>query len=144
MTTEFALLTDICGLSTREAADMFEVRRDTAKSWSSGRGGRYQAPPQVLDALVALAASLDRAAREAVAVIDQQTKEHDAPDIVELGLASDDHEAQQLGLPAVGAHRALLARVVALGRAKGYHFQIVPRASTVPTAAAAQNREGGT
>ena len=37
MTTAFALLCQVCGLSTREAAAFLGTRHDTVKSWSSGR-----------------------------------------------------------------------------------------------------------
>ena len=61
----------------------------------------------------------------------------DPLDVVELGLASDDHEARDLGWPCVGAHRAVLARIVARGMADGHRFAVVPRGATTGTAGAA-------
>ena len=58
---------------------------------------------------------------------------------IEIGYPADDHEARALGLPCVGAWRAMAARVVArLERP----VVLVPRGSTPATAAAIQAREG--
>ena len=58
----------------------------------------------------------------------------DQPDqTFEFGLASDDEEARSLGWPCVGAHRAV-ARIL---WESGLDIVVVPRGSTIATAAAA-------
>lgn len=139
-TTAFALLVQLCGLSQREAAETFEVRLDTVKSWSAGRN---RAPDRILLQLATLASEIGYAAEEAAAVIAENMRKieaagRDPAEVpVELGLASDDTEAKSLGLPCVGAHRALLARVAAIAIRAGLTVEIVPRGSTAATAAAA-------
>lgn len=117
-----------CGLSQREAADFLDVRIDTLKSWGSGRNG---APAGVLAALHELSELQDRAANQ-VADVWQANGE---PDEIEIGLASDDYEAQTLGWPCVGAHMAVIRRVWEILPAD-VTLRVVPRSSTVATAAA--------
>lgn len=134
MSTQFAVLCQTCGLSQREAAEFLDVRIDTSKSWSQGRRA---APDGVIDALAALAEKIDGAAAAAIEqfadIVNQQGS---PPDVIELGLAADDHEAQSLGWPCVGAHAAVLGLTIARGMRRGYRFAVVPRGSTVATAAA--------
>lgn len=125
--TAFALLLDRCGLSHREAAVLLEVRPDTVKSWSAGRN---RPPAGVLADLRRLYAAIERAAAEAVAQIALAPADAE----IELGLASDDAEAQGLGWPCVGAQAAMLGIVAARC---GRPVRIVPRGSTLATAAAA-------
>lgn len=125
--TAFALLIARCGFSHREAADFLSVRLDTVKSWSAGRN---RAPAGAIADLRALHAKIERAASEALAVIAEQK-----PEEIELGIVADDHEAQGLGWPCVGAHAAVLGLVVARA---GIPVRIVPRGSTPATAAAAE------
>ena len=137
-TTVFTLLVQICGLSLGEAATFLGVRLDTVKSWSAGRN---PTPGGALGELAALAERIEDAADAALDEIARLAAEHGAPETIELGIAVDDHEAQSLGWPCVGAHRAVLARVVAAGTADGQRFAVVPRGSTPVTAAAADARE---
>ena len=135
MTTIFALLAQVCGLSQREAAAFLNVRLDTVKSWSAGRN---PAAADALDALAELAGKIDAAADEAVGGLGATAVTLDGdPEIIELGRAADDAEARSLGWPCVGAHRAVLALTVARGMAEGRTFAVVPRGSTAATAAAA-------
>lgn len=134
MTTIFSLLCQVCGLSHREAAAFLEVRLDTVKSWSAGRNCT---PDAVLDQLAELAALIDEAADRVVAMTDEQVLAHGSePEVIELGIAADDHEAQLLGWPCVGTHRAAIALAVARGMSEGYNFTVIPRGLTVLTAAA--------
>jgi hypothetical protein len=130
--TAFALLCDRCGLSHREAADFLRVRIDTVKSWSAGRN---PTPAGALEELRGLWWQIQAAAAEDVAIIERQPQ---PPVEIELGLASDDHEARALGWPCVGAHAAVLGTVVAGVAAP---VRIVPRGSTPATAAAAEVRD---
>lgn len=131
MTTAYALLLDRCGLSQREAAAFHGVRLDTVKSWSSGRN---RAPAGAIEELRALYARIERAATEALAQIAALARSHCEPAEIELGLASDDHEAQALGWPCVGAHAAVLGLIAARA---GLPVRIVPHGSTAASAAAA-------
>lgn len=90
--------------------------------------------PAVLDELRGLYARIERAAAEAIAAIQQ------APDgaEIEIGLASDDPEAQSLGWPCVGAQAAVLGLVVA---ALDRPVRIVPRGSTQASGAPVEVRE---
>ena len=133
MPSIFALLAQVCGLSHREAADFLDARPDTIQSWSTGR---RTAPDGAIEELAALADRIDEEADVFIAALETQAADFGEPDVVELGLAADDNEAQSLGWPCVGAHRAVLGLAVARGMAEGYRFRIVPRGSTLPTAAA--------
>jgi hypothetical protein len=83
------------------------VMRETVKSWSSGRN---PTPAAILDRLAGLAAHIDAAADEAVALGEAGL----------AGLAADDAEAQSLGWPCVGAHRAVIARAAARAMYRGH------------------------
>ena len=139
MPTAFALLLQVCGLSHGEAARFLNVRPDTVKSWATGR---RSVPGDALTALADLAAKIDAAADAAMGqVAEVATRAWTDPTVIELGIAADDHEAQSLGWPCVGAHRAVLALTLARGMAEGHRFAIVPRGLTLATAAAADARE---
>jgi DNA-binding XRE family transcriptional regulator len=128
MTTLFLLLLNSCGLSQKEAADTLDARLDTIKSWSSGR---RTPPPNVLALLRHLASYIDRRADDYIVfTIDKN------PQSVEIGYCADDAEAKSLGFPCVGAHNALIARLIA-GLPDSIEIKIVPRGSTPTTAAAA-------
>lgn len=135
MNTIFSMLAHVCGLSHREAADHLDVRLDTIKSWSSGRN---PTPPGALSQLAALADRIDSAADHIVETAMAQTEGMDRGDgLIQIGLATDDTEARDLGWPCVGAHRAALGLAAARLMATGYVVEVVPRGSTVATAAAA-------
>lgn len=126
MTTAYALLLARCGLSLREAAEFHGVRADTIKSWSSGR---RTAPDGAVAELRELYARIERAAAEAIKLARKRRATE-----LELGLASDDHEARSIGWPCVGAQAAAFGLVAAR---LNILVKIVPRGSTVATAAAA-------
>jgi hypothetical protein len=131
MKTLASLLFDRCGLSHREAAEFLKVRLDTVKSWSSGRNS---APAGAIDDLRRLYARIEKAAEEGLTSIN-----HAPPGVeIELGLASDDYEAQQIGWPCVGAHAAVLGIVAARTNKP---LIILPRGSTLATAAAIEAHE---
>ena len=133
--TPFKLLMDLCGLSIREAADYLGVRLDTAKSWSADR---RTCPESVLDDLRTLASRQATAAEQALAVLASHST---APDEIELGYPVDDHEAKTLGWPCIGAWKGMAARFVA---GSPVRVIMVPRGSTVATAAAIDARERAT
>lgn len=125
--TPYDLLRRRCGLSQPEAAEFHKVRLDTVKSWCSGRN---RANDGVLAELRRLHAQIERVAAEALAAIAAAP----AAEEIELGYAADDHEAQGLGWPCVGAQAASLGLVIARCDRP---VRLAPRGSTVATAAAA-------
>jgi len=135
--TPFAALCGLAGLSQREAADVLTVRIDTIKSWTSGR---RDAPSGAIAHLRELIMMQERAADEFFEELDAQTKQRGAPHDIELGYPTDDHEAQSLGWPCVGAWRAMAARVVA---GTDIELRFVPAGTTLATAAATDEHETG-
>ena len=130
MKSTYGLLRERCGLSIVEAAAFHHVSDDTVKAWSSGR---RKAPDGVIQELRNLYDTIETAAVNIARMIDDDTGE------IELGLAADDHEAQSIGWPCVGAQAA------SIGLAACYldnDVIIVPRGSTIATAAAADTHEG--
>jgi hypothetical protein len=125
--TLFSLLIQACGLSLGEAAAFLGVRKDTAASWSTGR---RTAGPDVLGQLRALYRQIQTAADGAIDALSSAPEGAE----IEIGYPADDHEAQALGFPCVGAWRAMAAIVIG---ELAVPVQIVPRGSTPATAAAA-------
>ena len=122
--TPFSILMNLAGLSQREAAAFLKVSPSSVDKMA--RGVR-NAPDGVIDDLRDLIDKQETAADEALALIDEQ----DA-DEIELGYPTDDHEAQSLGWPCVGAWKAMAARVIA---GCDCVVLLVPRGSTLSTAA---------
>ncbi len=121
-----------------EAAEFLDVRPDTAQSWWLGR---RTCPNSVIDELIALSERQDVTAQEAASVVKAAVERQGLPEDIELGLASDDHEAQSLGWPCAGAHAAVLRKTIkALPPDLASLVRIVPRGSTVATAAAEIHR----
>ena len=108
-TSPYTLLTQACGLSHGEAAQFLGVRLDTAKSWAHGK---RNAPPRVFEELRALDAAIERAASLSLLQISSLCRREYAPAVIVLRDVLTDAEAQAQGLPCVGAHRAMLSRVV--------------------------------
>ena len=130
--TPVALLIGLAGLSHREAAEFLEVRLDTVQSWH--RSARpNKASPGVIAELAALIAHQERAADAALQQIAEITESHGPPQAIDLGYPADDHEAQALGFPCVGAWEAMAARVVARSPIR---IELVPRGANAATAAA--------
>lgn len=131
MTSLYALLRERCGLSLREAADLHGVSHDSVVSWSSGR---RRPPAGVITELRTLYERIEDAADQIVAMADEA-----GPDLtIELGLASDDAEAQSIGWPCVGAQAAALGIAAAT---IDNPVVIVPRGTTPATAAAADRHD---
>lgn len=130
--TLFSAIRKGCGLLQREAAQFLGASIESVKSWETGR---RRVPAVVLRELRHLAHQQQRAAEEAFAVWDESGR----PDVIELGLASDDYEAQSLGWPCVGAQLAAFRRLWEL-LPEGVQVRIVPRGSTIATAAAIEAR----
>ncbi len=131
--TLYSLLLQACGLSIREAAELHKVRDDTVKSWSAGR----RTPPDgIVEQLRQLYDTIVQAADQAIETIETESEER--LEAIEIGYPADDHEARQLGLPCIGAWRALAAIIAA---SVDMPLVFVPRGSTLSTAGAIQARE---
>lgn len=131
--TLYDLLLQACGLSQREAADFHGVRLDTAKSWAQGRRA---APDGAINELRRLYERIEGAADQFLDLLDEMPE--GGPEEIEIGYPADDHEAQSLGFPCVGAWRAMAARIAA---SIDQPIKLVPRGSTPATAAAIEARE---
>jgi len=137
MATEFGLLISLCGLSNQEVAELLRVRLDTVKSWSSGR---RTAPRGAATTLVSLWSRIDTAAEKAAALaIERMETEGETPECIELGVAVDDADAQQVGWPYASVHERVVALVIArlLEADDSLNIAIMPRGTTTATAAAA-------
>ena len=132
MLTLYSLLISVSGLSQKEAARFHGVRPDTVKSWSAGRNA---APEGALSEIKNLIRLQRRAADEMVKLIKSKKM-----DEVELGLASDDYEAQQqpLGWPCVSAQAQVFGMVAGMVDIK---IKIVPRGSTLGSSLAIEQHE---
>lgn len=126
----FADLLGDCGLTRRDAAALFGIPAETVDRWCADG-----APRRAHDALTRLDRQIEAAAARTLTQLAAMPIA-ERPGMIELGVAATDEEAHSLGLPCVGAHRALLGRIVIGGTARGPAFAIVPRGGTVATQAA--------
>lgn len=136
--TPFAALQSLCGLSNREAAAYLDMTESAVEKF---RRGNREAPSGVLRELQELWTVIDQAAVDASEAIAREGILK-AADEIEIGYPADDHEAEQLGLPCVGAWRQMLARLIDELMMIEEDFdpariKLVPRGSTPATAAAA-------
>lgn len=129
--TAFAALCSLCGLSQREASAYLDASPSSIDKMA--RGVR-STPAGILGELRALHRQQRRAAAAIIRQWRRMSGRHGAPELIELALSSDDHEARSKGWPCVGAERAAYALAIARIDAPAV---IVPRGSTVGTAAAA-------
>ena len=128
---ELRLAIDACGLSQREAAEYLGVRKDTVER---ALRGRDRTPRGWLAELRQLHDRQQQAAQQAF----QLWREAGEPKEIELGIASDDYEAQQppLGWPCVSAQLAVM-RLLWERLPGDVRLRLVPRGITVATAGAA-------
>lgn len=134
MTTTFAVLAHFCGLSHSEAAEFLDVSIHTIKKWGVGK---RNCPPGAIEQLADLSQTIMATAANALTEIDRLATVHSKPEAIDLGVAVDDIEAQDLGLPFASTHQAVIGQIVADGMKKGYRFNVVPRGTTTASAAAA-------
>lgn len=126
----FSLLLRLSGLSQREASSFLQASPSAIDKMA--RDVR-STPPGIIAEMRDLISRQERAADEALDVLDGL----DA-DVFELGYPADDHEAQSLGWPCVGAWSGMAARVIA---GTDRTVKLVPRGSTLATAGAGDIRE---
>lgn len=131
----YAALQDLCGLSNRESATLFNVSFSSIEKWR--KGDRNLAPRGVIQALADLYAQQRKAAKAGLDITQEQIKAHGPKGAVPLGFCTDDAEAQSLGWPCVGAHRAMLGMLAAEIIPLGVEVLFVPRGADRATAAAA-------
>lgn len=99
MATLFSAALKVCGLSHNEAADYFDVRLDTVKSWSAGRN---PVPDGVWDHLRDLYAEQIEAAEQALELIEASGADEISPNV---------SGPRKKDWPCNGAHMAALAHV---------------------------------
>lgn len=138
MKTHFAILCSACGLSQREAAVLLNVRPDTVRSWAIGRN---PVPDGAMTELAKLFAHIHAQAENGLKILNEMTRKHGKPTVIDLNLASDDAEARSLGFPCASAQAASLGILIGLGMQEGHRFNVVPRGSTVAGAAAADEHD---
>lgn len=131
--TLFSEILHGCGLSHREAAAYLKASGGSIASYASGR----RVPPNgMFSELHELAARQEAAAEQALQIWEAAGE----PNEIEIGIASDDHEAQTLGWPCRGAHAAVIRRLWEM-LPPTTKFLVVPRGSSLATAAAADERD---
>ena len=134
--TEFRALIESAGLSVQEAADFLRADERTVRRWLEGENP----PTEILTQMFTLIDRKDRAAAEAIRIIEARLATAAMLAFIDLGLSTDDHEAQSLGWPTASAHAAVIRRVVeTLPHGLRHLIRIVPRGSTVASAAAADS-----
>jgi hypothetical protein len=133
--TLYAIMLSTSGLSQREAAEFHEVAEESVYSWCRGR---RRAPDGIIDELHELIARQQAAADEAASVIEKNLAAKGTPETIDIGVCTDDHEAQSLGWPTASAHAAVIGKTLAQIIYPVIHrIRIVPRGSTAASAAAA-------
>ena len=125
----------VAGLSHREAAAFHDVRLDTIRSWSINRN---PAPEGVINELTELIDRMLTAVDQAMSAIEDQ---HTSPTVIELGSCSDDKEAQDLGWPCASVHHHVIGLIAAQCLHLGHTVEVVPRGSTIASAAAIEAHE---
>jgi len=112
-TTPFAVLTERCGLSQREAAEFLKVRIDTVKSWSAGRN---VAKPEVLAELRSLYANIQAASEElaqnVTKLLARQSELGIKQHAIGFGVAETDDVARAFGFPSLGPYMAAIGLVL--------------------------------
>lgn len=133
--TLYGLLRDRCGLSIAEAARYHGIGEQQVKDMSAGR---KRTPSGIVVELRELYATIEAMAEGAIEQIEEIASQIGDAEEIEIGIASDDHEAQSVGLPCVGAHAAVAGLVAAVVETP---IKIVPRGATSASAAAADLRD---
>ena len=95
----FGVLTQICGLSTHDAAQYLKVPPRVALRWSRGVG---EATPDALAALGSLQARQQDVADAIISSWDEAGR----PPSISLSVARDDDEARSMGWPSLASQIA--------------------------------------
>lgn len=95
-----------CGLSRAEAAAYVAAEDRTVGRWLNGS---FRMPPEKWQILVDLCERQDRAAQEALALSREKLSE---PGPISVEMARTQDEAERFGWPCVGAHIAVIRRMI--------------------------------
>ena len=133
------------GMSVSEAATFHQTDEGIINKWIEGS---EQPPADVMRSLSQLVCRMfesveqvmDHVIEKAEAVLDGSDN---YPDEIELGVASDDVEAQTMGWPTASTHETVIGMTAAQVLAIGIDVSVVPRGSTVTSAAAADAYDRG-
>lgn len=129
--TPFATLLAASGLSYIKAGSFLGVTKETVRDWSRGKS---RTPADALEAMHDLVSRMLEKSDTLLDAYDELSSLHESPDVIEIGMSTDDHEAKANGFVDLNHERATIGLAVAqlpLGAVK-----IVPRGSTLATAAA--------
>lgn len=127
----FRILAESTGLSLQEAADFLRADERTVRRWLEGENP----PTETLTQMFTLIDRQARAAAESIRVIEARLATAAMLAFIDLGISTDDHEAQSLGWPTASAHGAVIRRVVVtLPHSLRHLIRIVPRGSTIASA----------
>ena len=138
---QYDCLLKATGMDSIDAAKFHGGDEDVIYMWVSGDEEPSQHEiDKISDLICRMAISVSEVLDH---IIDQMEEHGSGPDVLELGLASDDQEAGVLGWPNKSAHKMLLGMTAAQMSEIGIKVSIVPRGSTVPSAAAADAFEQG-
>ena len=129
------------GMNVADAAVFHEVSSDLIVEWVEGS---EDPPDEAMDDISQLVCRMAESVAEVLDHVLDKAEEHGGyPDVLELGLASDNAEAQTLGWPNANAHRTVIGMTAAQMAALGIKVSVVPRGSTVTSAAAADAYDRG-
>ncbi len=129
------------GMNVADAAAFHEVSEDLIIEWI---GGSEDPPDEAMDDISQLVCRMAESVAEVLDHVLDKAGEHGGyPDVLELGLASDNVEAQTLGWPNANSHRTVIGLTAAQMVALGIKVSVVPRGSTVTSAAAADAYDKG-
>ena len=141
MNMRYRCLLASSGMDTFEASTFHGIEEDAIMMWVAGD---EEPEEEAVEKLAELVCRMAVSVGEALDYLLDQMEENDgAPSFLEIGLASDDAEAEQLGWPCVRVHEMVLGMMVAQATEIGVPVSIVPRGSTVGSAAAADALEKG-
>ena len=123
----FKCLLSAAGLSLTEAADYLDVSRKNITRWANGT---LEPPAGVLNELTKLIQKQNEAVKQTLDLIGQS----EGVGEYEIGFPTDGTEAKDMGWPSVSAFKMVAGRIIAEATDV---IKVVPRGSTVGTAAAA-------
>lgn len=123
----FKCLLSAAGLSLTEAADYLDVSRKNITRWANGT---LEPPAGVLNELAKLIQKQNEAVKQTLDLIGRSK----SVDEYEIGCPSDQIEANDMGWPSVSAFLVVAGHIIAEA---AQDIKVVPRGSTVGTAAAA-------
>lgn len=129
--TPFAAYLATSNVTYDQAANHFDVPLVTIEDWASGRSN---APDEATQWAHQLIVGMLTKANTLVAAYDDLKTKYGEPGVIEIGISTDDHEAQLNGFMSKAHERATMG--LALAQLPTGVIKLVPRGSTLGTAAA--------